>query len=1488
MPLAGGSSDKIGNRYEGRWTAKAMLEVLREDAQAIRLEPPGADGAGVEFYLRYHDRIEFHQVKRQRTGKGDWSISALTQAGVLTTFRDRLKDPAAHCRFISAHSAGALVELSTHARSATSWQEYERDFLVAKPLRKEYAHLKQAWEMSDDEVVLAFLRRVHVSTLDETTLQRWTMTEASGIVDGDQPKLLPTLVDIALDNVNRFLAPDELWKLLSKYDYKPSFWATPQQVALLVAAANQRYIESRKATLINGEAITRSETASLEAAASTNRLVLLDGVAGTGKSDVVLQFLDRLESTGTPYLALRLDRSSPTRRKEDLGHELGLPSSPCTTLTALAQGRTAYLVIDQLDAVSAISGRSPQFIECVADIVHSAHAIPNLRIVLVCRTFDVENDARLRQLIALGGERKTVTVGPLELEQLSAPLLRLGHPDGTLSQRQLEILRVPLHLALFAGLPANGERNLSFSTSLDLHNAFWECKRRELDTRLGTSSWVQATEKIVDYMSRHQVLRAPRAIVDEWAPYVDGMVSAHVLIRDGQQLAFFHESFFDYSFARIFIGGQKTIASLLSQDQLLFRRGQVRQILAHERSSPGNEYRRDLAYILQDQSVRFHIKDVVITGLSQVSPRQEEWALLEPLLLDPSSPLLGAAWRTLSSAEWFRYADARGFVEARLRAEDSLTVRMESILAFAGKSMRDRVAELLSPFIDLPAWQERIGSIVSQAGIGESRPLFELFLGWLDKCFMGQRLGLAQSSGAFSIAINELEKSKPDWCCEAIGRLLTLSSAAALSAGCNNPFDLGANTLPSTLHIEMTIGEISTKAPDAFMAEIWPAMLDIIERNTEVDENILTADQIWGYRHDSEHVDLANSLLHGAASAFRHTAKSNRSRFQELLNAHRRTDSETVVYLLYEGMRAAPEQFSDAAVDYALGDRRRLRIGYSNSPWWSTRRLLEAITPFCCDDNITRLEQVLLELYPERYGQPGRAQYALLGGIALPRQSSKVRARLGEFSRKFDNDGKPEGVVVGWVESPIPEQSASKMNDEQWLRAIEKYGTGRHELGRTRELLKGGAEELSRVLKSETERHPLRFARLGVQLPDTTHSAYFDALLLGLTDAEQQPPLDAVKPLLEKCHQLRDRPCGRWIGGPLTKCAETRIPDDLLAIVEWYAINDPDPLIDHPPRERPQGDLGLLNHGINTVRGAIASNIAAIVRAHPDHSSCLRDAIQSLASDSVTAVRAVAGEVVCALVPTAPATAQSLFLRLIDDPDDRLLITRSVHLYFLWHAADDFAVLRPVMERMLKSDISDVRKFGAAYFNLAALTNPEARASADACLSSGDDFLRLGAAMVFKTNLATPEHAPRCTEMLKRLFNDTSAEVRKMAGSAIWRLEGTELGDNVDLANYFLESDAFEANADDLVHALKETTAAVPELVLKTCERTLDAFEAQRRGPLMYQAKDALTLVLRAYADGEERSFKDRALDLVDRALRIDIFGMNRLLAEHDRWWETL
>ena len=82
MPLPGGAAEKFGNRYEGRWTVACLLDVMDEKADSIRLEPPGPEGQGIEFWITKQGIREYHQVKRQHT-IGHWTLHTLAGEGVL-------------------------------------------------------------------------------------------------------------------------------------------------------------------------------------------------------------------------------------------------------------------------------------------------------------------------------------------------------------------------------------------------------------------------------------------------------------------------------------------------------------------------------------------------------------------------------------------------------------------------------------------------------------------------------------------------------------------------------------------------------------------------------------------------------------------------------------------------------------------------------------------------------------------------------------------------------------------------------------------------------------------------------------------------------------------------------------------------------------------------------------------------------------------------------------------------------------------------------------------------------------------------------------------------------------------------------------------------------------------------------------------------------------------------------------------------------------
>src|SRR5258708_35789025 len=111
------------------------------------------------------------------------------------------------------------------------------------------------------------------------------------------------------------------------------------------------------------------------------------------------------------------------------------------------------------------------------------------------------------------------------------------------------------------------------------------------------------------------------------ADYISQMASEDVLTSDGRRCGFGHESFFDYCFARQFAGQNLSITSFLTTtEQHLFRRAQVRQVLAYVREADRTRYCRELSALLRDPRIRIHLKDLALAvGADVLDPSDEEW-----------------------------------------------------------------------------------------------------------------------------------------------------------------------------------------------------------------------------------------------------------------------------------------------------------------------------------------------------------------------------------------------------------------------------------------------------------------------------------------------------------------------------------------------------------------------------------------------------------------------------------------------------------------------------------------------------------------------------------------------------------------------------------------------------------------------------------------------------------------------------------------------
>lgn len=217
MPLPGGATDKIGNRYELQWTLHNVIKILRGEAISIRLEPPGDEGKGIEFWLRVDDHREYHQVKRQNGASGHWTLSELASEDVLENIFNRLtNDNNGIFVFTSTNSAFQLNELIERAKGAQSLTEFKTEFINSKQQNGLFNDLKKRWNSCTDEMAYNLLKRISIHIISEETLRDISNKELSHLASGNPSTINDILSQYISRNIHSELNAEDLWNHLDK------------------------------------------------------------------------------------------------------------------------------------------------------------------------------------------------------------------------------------------------------------------------------------------------------------------------------------------------------------------------------------------------------------------------------------------------------------------------------------------------------------------------------------------------------------------------------------------------------------------------------------------------------------------------------------------------------------------------------------------------------------------------------------------------------------------------------------------------------------------------------------------------------------------------------------------------------------------------------------------------------------------------------------------------------------------------------------------------------------------------------------------------------------------------------------------------------------------------------------------------------------------------------------------------------------------------
>jgi hypothetical protein len=602
------------------------------------------------------------------------------------------------------------------------------------------------------------------------------------------------------------------------------------------------------------------------------------------------------------------------------------------------------------------------------------------------------------------------------------------------------------------------------------------------------------------------------------------------------------------------------------------------------------------------------------------------------------------------------------------------------------------------------------------------------------------------------------------------------------------------------------------------------------------------------------------------------------------------------------------QRFADEAVSYLCEQPKRLKTGYSvcsgNSraaKFWATKEIVEAITPHCSNENLERLESLILDYYPvwekefEYKNIRGYAQFILLDALAPSRRSKKADRRLQEWNRKFTSiellkqPGKiepPTTLESRLIGSPIPQDSADKMNNEQWLNALVTYDKESDFSVGNREF-RGGADRLSFTLEECVKEEPVRFANLIWQFSDGINTAYFDAVLRGIAKATVKVDVETAFNVCQRCDRLPQKQCGREICFLIGDLADLPWSRQALDILARYALNDPDPTQELWRTEASSGqvyyDGDILTDGINTVRGVAASSIAKLIFSDKTRGAYFQNSLEQIVRDKSIAVRSCVAEALTAMLNYERDLAVSLFLELCNT-EDILLGTTTVEWFLYYSTHSHFEALKPILERMIYSNVSQVVEVGARQACLTSLHTKEAHTLADYCLSRTITH-RKAAVEIFVANLKSAHHRQYCENTLIKLFNDSEKDVRSQAARCFYKFEEDELKDYTNLIEKFVQSPAFETDSYDLIYALENTTAKLPETTYLVCDRFVQNMLAEQSQEREF-GRDASTiseLLVRLYSQTKDKKLQSQCLDLIDRLFEMSVYGLDKALHEYER-----
>jgi hypothetical protein len=1500
-----------GDYYQILVATHWLIRLLREpanirwvDVEAVTLpestERVMVDDITVEFK---NGKKTFIQTKKNQSDFKAWSLNDLKEE--LVKAKQQWKDqPAAEIQFVSRTEFGDLRKLH---ESSKIHRHYKAFVSVAPQNLKRILDELAAILAEPEEAVFSFVSQLRFGpTHDFGDWERQNLADLAEFLPHAQTGIT-VLHSLILKEQGRAgatngpLTRSDVINELEHHGLAPGPQKTESEILQLFRRASgigrpwQRDIAGCRIPIPHFQI-------ALDSIAGQKRTILLTGGPGSGKTCVLLDVVDEIESrSGIALLFIKADHYKNAKLEPDLT-AAGLPEDVVGLCARMSEYRRVVVAIDSLDVLSL--SRHHASLGLFLSLVDRLSRLNNISVIAACRKFDLKYDPQLRARTW----EQSIEIGNLDFEAQVRPLLQeISVDPASVPVKTRTLLAVPNILKLYVTLREHGILPVAV-TSYDVFEIFIE----ELvlkNTALGVDALKLLYKMATDQLSARSST-VPRAKFAEKEEMVASLCSLGILAeRRLGTLEFAHQTWGEVLSVRSAIEkGQNLSEFITSHTPLPFIRPAVRAFFFYVRTKDPETFSRHVRAVINDSAVPYHLKRLIAESFAELKPEKADWGLIRELS-DRHADLFRRLMGKARSSDWFLFFKEYWITHVQGRANsaemllafisrlgDWINIHPPEVIALWTQALIENWADrwrvrwiIASSLGDFKAW--------STSGI---RELLEMLLSDhqnTEREFLGKPISL------FVEATNAGDDLLWSW----------------ITCDCEDPCRIGLSS-QEDLHCQPhefcspTFLQERLLASEYLLNEVVRSMIRWSEERSE--RYLLKRGIFDGLIHhtswETNHVDTrhhANGidlLFVAVEQVVADHVRRNSEWWQQ--HKHLFLDS-TDLGLRYIFIEKALLNIDHNILGIAkiLTDRALFEDGTLS---YELSQLMNAAYPYLPDEIRSANQEILLSLHQ---GVEGAREwvtnkiYTFLSSIPAPYRSEQAQA-LVNASRKSVHliEPRPEPYIRGgFVQPPFTVEELTSLTDHGALKLLKFFDSPNIEPSHFWQSdFIGGKDEVLRQLETAASLDPERFSVLSEPLyRDFNDIGFLVATLGGLANyilyvngRYDRPQGWAPKTLpdkvfigrtilkwLEDVAELRELSAQHRIQQAFLAVADTIIDDeDIKRLITLLFSNL---LIPNPPFEETDQDFDLRTKAINSVRGQTAqaaiilSNRLLSARSLPDS---LSDLLKSLALDKSATVRSLLIHDLPFIVIKAPELGWELFRSALTPIDERLWAYTERVLYHQYYG--HYESVRPWVERLEVEGREDAMGGWGRLLTLSFLAGHlDWQPFVAKLVHRNSEKAWEGSAQVFIANLERHESTLLCQKGI--LYILTSPSVARSALKLTDRLflDARYPFITHEMARKYLEaveSDEDKHNLHGFLDWLARAARDSPVETLEAAESLVKAVENSQEARQLWNKEallPALTAILREADESDNQDFIRRAVAVQDSLLKFDIHGIHEL-----------